>query len=175
MNAVQLLRAMHADTKFRFKIILGTPDPAAAASQWQALQPLLALHEELEDEFLYTPLFQEMGPGSPLGDWDLQHEADVAIVQQLISATADHQPGTPEWRMSVARVMDTLSKHVMDEEGQIFGRIEQVWSAERLEAAGASMQQMLASRGQDNPPGAARVRPTRARAAAKPAPARRGR
>jgi hypothetical protein len=142
MNAIQLLREMHADTRVRFKVILSLADARAAASQWQALQPLLDLHEQLEDEFVYAPLFEEMGPGSPLGDWEIVHEADVAIVKQLILATDQLEAGTPEWRMSVARVMDALSKHVTDEEGQIFGRIEQVWGLERLAEAGAGMQKL---------------------------------
>jgi hypothetical protein len=175
MNAIQLLREMHADTKVRFKVILGTADPVAAASQWQALQPDLDLHERLEDQFLYTPFFEEMGPGSPLGDWGIQHDADVAVVQQLIAATRQLDPQTPEWRMSVARVMDTLTKHVMDEEGQIFGRIEQAWSRDRLEAAGTSMQTMKDKAVRGSKAVAARVKPTSTRTAAKAAPTRRRR
>jgi hypothetical protein len=170
MNAIQLLRRMHADTKTRFKIILGSDDPAAAAEQWQALQPLLELHEQLEDEFLYTPLFEEIGAGTPLGDWDLEHEADVAAVKLLIETTAHFDPTTPEWRMSVARVMDALNKHVTEEEGQIFGRIEQIWAPERLEEAGARMENL-----KDEATGQ-KVKPTRTRTAARtPATRRRGR
>jgi hypothetical protein len=36
--------------------------------------------------------------------------------------------------------MDALSKHVMDHEGQIFGRVDQVWAVARLEQAGTQMQ-----------------------------------
>ena len=49
-----LLRVMHADAKMRFKLILGADDPATAAAQWDALRPMLDLHERLEDEFLST-------------------------------------------------------------------------------------------------------------------------
>ena len=69
MNAVQLLRQMHADTKVRFKIILSATDTAVAGKQWAALQPMLELHEHLEDTYVYTPVAEECGPGTPLGDW----------------------------------------------------------------------------------------------------------
>jgi hypothetical protein len=144
MNAIQLLRTMHADAKLRFKIILGTDDPRVADQRWRTLQPVLKLHEEIEDTFVYLPLRQEMDPGTPLGDWAVQHDADVEYVEQLIQASRDLAPATPDWRMCVARVMDALSKHVMDEEGQIFGRVEQVWDADRLEQAGAQMQKRVA-------------------------------
>jgi hypothetical protein len=143
MNAIQILRSMHADTKVRFKIILGSDDAQAANQAWLALQPMLKLHEELEDEFVYGPLQQEFGPGTPLGDWETQHGADVDVVEQLIAQSGQLAPGTPEWRMCVATIMDALSKHVMDEEGQIFGRVEQVWDAARLEQAGAQMQKLI--------------------------------
>ena len=39
--------------------------------------------------------------------------------------------------------MDMLSRLVMDEEGQIFGRIEQLWGPERLTSVGAAMQQAM--------------------------------
>jgi hypothetical protein len=162
MNAIQLLRSMHADTKVRFRIILGTDDAQVANQGWRALQPVLKLHEEIEDQFVFLPLREEMGPGSPLGDWAAQHDVDVDYVDQLISASNEVAPGTPEWRMRVARVMDALSKHVVDEEGQIFGRVEQVWDADRLEQAGDQMQKRVA-----------RAAPTKS--TTKPEPARRRR
>ena len=143
MQAIKLLRGMHAETKVQFKIILGTDDPQLANQAWQALQPVLKLHEEIEDRFLYQPLQEETLPGTPLGDWAVQHDADVELVEQLILASGDLAPGAPEWRMCLAEVMDALSKHVMDEEGQIFGRIEQVWDVARLENAGAEMQKLV--------------------------------
>jgi len=143
MNAMQVLRSMHADTRVRFKVILACGDAQVANQEWHALQPTLRLHEEIEDEFVYGPLQQEFGPGTPLGDWHSQHEADVSFVEQLIARSDQLTPGTPEWRLCVGACMDALSKHVMDEEGQIFGRVEQVWDAARLEQAGARMQELL--------------------------------
>jgi hypothetical protein len=176
VNALQLLRQMHADTKVQFKLILGSEDAGDAAVQWQALQPLLNLHEQLEDEFVYTPLFEEMGPGTTLGDWYLQHEADVAIVKHLIQVTDELDPAAPEWRMSIAHVMDTLSKHVMDEEGQIFGRIEQLWGPERLLQAGAQMQELQSRAASGRTRAVTSVKPAKARTTGKAAPAqRRGR
>jgi len=143
MNAIRLLREMHADTKLRFKVILAADDSATAQRLWEELQPLLDLHEQLEDEFVYTPVAEEMGPGTPLGDWAVRHDADVSVVKELIAATNQLDAKRPEWRMSIGRVMDTLSRHVMDEEGQVFGRIEQIWGPPRLESVGADMSARL--------------------------------
>jgi hypothetical protein len=142
MNAIRLLRAMHADVKTRLKIILGTADAARAQALWQELEPTLHLHEQLEDQFLYTPLLEELGPTSPLGEWEARHMAEVELAQDLIAVVNQLEAGTPEWRMAVGRVMDVLHKHVTNEEGQIFGRIEGLWDEPRLEQAGAQMVHM---------------------------------
>jgi hypothetical protein len=134
---------MHADTKVRFKVILAAEDPTVAGELWAVLQPMLEMHERLEDTYVYTPVAEECSPGTSLGDWDLQHESDVAIVRQLVEAVNQADPGTPEWRMRIGRVLDALSRHVMDEEGQIFGRIEQLWGPDRMESVGAKMQQEM--------------------------------
>jgi iron-sulfur cluster repair protein YtfE (RIC family) len=140
MNAIHLLRGMHAASKMQFKIILGTDDPAQAGDLWKALQPVLELHEALEDELLYGPLQAELGDGTPLGDWEMQHAADVEIVQELVGTAQNLEPGTPAWRMCIATISDALRRHIMDEEGQIFPRIEQLWGSARLEEVGAQMQ-----------------------------------
>jgi hemerythrin-like domain-containing protein len=139
MDALQILRTMHAETKLTFRVILGTEEAAEAHQRWQELQPLLDLHERLEDSFVYSKLADEMGPGTPLGDWAVRHDADVDIVKQLIARVNELPPGTVEWRAAVGAVSDALNRHVMDEEGQIFGRIEQAWGPDRLAEVGQDL------------------------------------
>ena len=144
MDAIQLLRSMHADARTSFKLILGAAEPTAAAQEWERLQPQLDLHERIEDQFVYAPLRAEMGPGTPLGDWDIQHEADVTAVKRLIAEVGQLEAGTPTWQMGIAAVFELLSKHILIEENAIFGRIVQVWPAERLNQVGAEMEQAVA-------------------------------
>lgn len=139
MNAIKLLRQMHADAKTSFRLILGSDDPGEAGAMWQQLQPVLKLHEQMEETYLYGPLQKAMAPGTPLGDWEHFHHADVAVAEQLIQGTAQLQPGTPPWRMQIGQINDLLARHIMDEEGQIFPRIEQVMDPSQLEQAGDNM------------------------------------
>jgi hypothetical protein len=165
---------MHSDAKMHFKLVLGAADAATGAEQWAALQPKLDLHERLEDEFLYTPLQAEMGAGTPLGDWDAIHEADVALVNQLIAASNKVEAGSPEWRMLIGAINDALSKHVMAEEGQIFPRVEQVWGLERLRKAGEAMQATIDRTAGARPPARSKD-PVKTASAATAAPTRRRR
>jgi hypothetical protein len=144
MNAITFLRSMHADAKQQFKSILACDDFAQAERMWQQLQPILDVHEQLEDTLVYSPLATDMGPGTPLGDWAQRHDGEVAVVKELIAAVNAADGGTPRWQMAVARVSDALNYHVQNEEGQIFGRVEQAWDSERLESVGAEMQARFA-------------------------------
>jgi hypothetical protein len=139
MHALDILRHMHAETKTQLRVILATADPGEASRAWRELEPILDLHEQLEDDFVYTPIAQESGPGTPLGDWDDRHEADVAVVKQLIAELDALDPAMPAWRMQIGRIADVLARHVTDEEGQIFGRVEQFWGADRLVEVGKKM------------------------------------
>jgi hemerythrin-like domain-containing protein len=158
MNAIDLLREMHADTKVKLRVILGVDDPAEANTEWQALQPLLTLHEQLEDEHLYGPLHAQLPPGTRLGDWELIHDRDVAVVKQLVQHVNELQPGTPAWQMGIGQIVNALTKHVTEEEGQIFPRIEQVWNPQQLEAAGQQMQKLVTAK---TPASAAKAEPAR--------------
>lgn len=93
---------------------------------------MLELHEQLEDSLVYSRLVDEMGPGTPLADWAVRHDLDVDTVNQLVARVNELSPGTVEWQAAVGAVSDALNRHVMDEEGQIFGRIEQAWGPDRL-------------------------------------------
>jgi len=151
---------MHSETKFQLKSILGVADPAKEQQLWLDLQPNLDLHEEVEDEFVYAPLAEEYGPGTPLGDWLGRHDSEVAIIKQLVANVEAQQAGTPEWRMAVSQVADVLNKHVTDEEGQIFGRIQQAWDLDRLESVGAEIEEARAQK-VSQPAAARRTRPSR--------------
>src|SRR5207253_1279634 len=94
MHAIKLLRGMHAETRVQFKNILGTDDPQLADQAWRALQPVLKLHQEIEDRFVYQPLQEESLPGTPLGDWAVHHDADVGLVERVILASGELTPGT---------------------------------------------------------------------------------
>ncbi len=135
-----LLRSMHTDARTQFKLILGGSPPAAGADAWAALQPVLDLHEQIEDRFVYGPLQQEVAPGTLLGDWAVQHDAEVELIKHHIQRVAQFETGTPGWQMAIAASFELVSKHVLVEENEIFGRIEQLWGPKRLAQVGKEME-----------------------------------
>jgi hypothetical protein len=143
MDATRFLRRMHADQKMQFKRVLSSPDAAQAARLWQALQPVLTLHEEIEDMHLYRPMLRDQGLATPLGDWQVRHDLQVQAVKAMIAEADKLEPGDALWRMSIAKIHDMLQKHIMEEELEVFPRVDQAWDLPHRQQIGEDMQAML--------------------------------
>lgn len=141
-NAIDLLMQMHREAKQQFTQILGAADGQQAARIWAQLQPVLKVHEEMEEKYLYDPLKAQQGSGSELGNWEPEHEREVDHVEELIARTKGMEAGAAAWRDQIRTISDTLAEHIAEEEGTIFPRIRQVWDENRLQQAGRQMQQM---------------------------------
>jgi hemerythrin-like domain-containing protein len=133
---------MHAEQKRRFKRILAA-DPDLALTLWQELQPLLTLHEQIEDELLYRPLLEQQGLGTPLGDWQPEHRTQVDAVQALVADSTQFPPADPRWCLCLAKIHDLLHKHIMEEELEVFPRVDQALGPDQSRRIGEQMQSML--------------------------------
>jgi hemerythrin superfamily protein len=141
-NAIDLLMHMHREAKQQFAQILGESDGQRAALMWRQLQPILKVHEQMEEQYLYDPLKAEQGGNTELGAWEPQHEREVNEVEQMIAQAQQMEQGAAGWRDQIRLISDTLAEHIAEEEGTIFPRIRQVWDEQKLQQAGMQMQQM---------------------------------
>ncbi len=142
-GAIALLMQMHTEAKTQFMQILNSSSGDQAEMRWRKLEPVLKLHEEMEERYLYDPLKQEQGSGTELGDWEPQHEHEVEQVNALIAQADNLSPSDDRWLPQIRQIRDTLARHIDEEETMIFPRIQQVWGRDRLEQAGQQMQQMM--------------------------------
>src|ERR1700687_1110047 len=67
------------------------------------------LHEDIEDKCLCGSIFEAVGHSTPLGDWEVRHDTDVATVQRLIQATKQFDPASPN------RPTSSSSPHIKPE------------------------------------------------------------
>ena len=140
-DAVQFLLHEHEVAKAKFAEIEQTPAPLRA-ELWRALQPELKVHELVEDTYLYGPLSQDPGAaGTPLASFEEQQAADVAQVEQLMREADALDPASDAWLAKVLAIRDALAQHIAVEESEILPRIPTIWPQDRLDAAGAQMQE----------------------------------
>lgn len=140
LDAVEFLLREHELAKATFAEIAQTPPPLRA-ELWRTLQPVLKVHELIEDTYLYGPLAQDpKAAGTRLATFEEHQDQDVAEVEQLMREANLLDPAGDAWLAKILEIQDALAAHITEEETEILPQIPKVWPQERLDAAGAQMQ-----------------------------------
>lgn len=145
-DALDLLVQMHSQAKDKFQQILSNDSPDQRQQMWQELQPVLKVHEEMEDTYLYGPLSRQRPSGSPLADWQTEHDHEVDGIEDLIGQLNNTDPSDQRWRSTMEQIRSRMSEHIAEEEGEVFPRIRTVWGEGQLHDAGQKMSEMLHAR-----------------------------
>jgi iron-sulfur cluster repair protein YtfE (RIC family) len=136
VDALEVLKQAHREAESTFQQIQqASPDERAAL--WAKLKPQLKAHEQYEDQYVYGPISKEaQGRDADLASWDQRHDAEVSQVESLIGQAGQMDPRDPRWMQTINQVRMMLQQHIQEEEQQIFPRIRQFWSQDRLDDAG---------------------------------------
>jgi iron-sulfur cluster repair protein YtfE (RIC family) len=142
MNAVQFLLKEHQKAKAEFAKVLKAPADERG-DLWEALEPELKLHEQIENACVYEPLSRDaQGSDATLAGWHQEHQHEVEEVEDLLSEIEDLDAEDDEWLDRVKEVHSSLEAHIQEEEGTIFPRMSRVWDEARLERAGQELEEM---------------------------------
>ena len=139
MHAIQLLKQEHGRAMAAFREIEQTAS-ARRGALWAKLRPELALHEKKEEKHLYGPAARENQADRTLADWEGTHLHAVQEAERLIKEIGRLDPSDDAWVGTVKKLRVALEQHIQKEEQQIWPKIEQLWSPERLEEAGRRME-----------------------------------
>jgi hypothetical protein len=146
LDAIQLLIEMHDEAKAKFRQILDAPSGQDAGMMWDHLYPVLNVHEEMEDTYLYGPLASEQPQDAVLGHYIERQDEEIAPIKSLMQDVSQMTPTAEGWRTQIAAIRDGLARHIEEEEGRIFPRIREVWDEQRLRQAGEQMKMMKQTR-----------------------------
>jgi hemerythrin superfamily protein len=146
MNAIQLLKGEHEKAKRTFEEI-----QAASADQraplWAKLEPELKVHEEMEEAALYGPVAQEVGSrDETLKEWQEHHHEEITEAEALIKEIGRLDAAADPWMEKVEELQEMLEHHILEEEGDIWPRIQHVWDQSKLEHAGQQMETLKRQR-----------------------------
>ena len=142
MNAIQFLKHEHEKAKAEFSKMLQT-SPRERGAVWDALQPELARHEQIEDACVYEPLSRDAAGADPtLTQWRQSHQQEVSKAEGLMGEIESLDATSSEWLQKVKEVHKSLQSHIQEEETTIFPRIPRVWDAARLDRAGQELEEM---------------------------------
>ena len=76
-----------------------------------------------------------------LAEWHTRHHEEVGEAEQMIGEIGRLDPSDDRWLDMVGQLRMTLEKHIQTEEGDIWPRIERMWSRDKLEHAGMQIEQ----------------------------------
>jgi iron-sulfur cluster repair protein YtfE (RIC family) len=140
MDALEILREMHVEAKSTFQKI-EQARPEERGGLWAKLRPELTAHEQIEEQFVYDPVTRDAGNRDQvLAKWEQQHHEQVSEAEKLINEIGRLEPRDDRWLEQVRQLRMTLERHIQQEEGEIWPRIQQVWGPEKLQQAGGQVQ-----------------------------------
>jgi hemerythrin-like domain-containing protein len=140
MNAIELLKQDHGKAKRAFEEIEAAA-PERRGPLWAKLAPELMAHEKMEEAALYGPVAQEVGvKDQALRDWPGRHREEVAEAEELIQDIGELDPASEEWMEQVEELRQMLERHIREEEGEIWPRVQRAWSEVKLEQTGQQME-----------------------------------
>ena len=144
MQAIQLLKQEHGKAKAAFQEIEQASSTRRGAL-WAKLRPELEIHEKKEETHLYGPAARENQADRTLAEWEGAHLHEVQEAERLIKEIGRLDPSDDAWLGTVKKLRGALEQHIQKEEQQIWPKIEQLWSSERLEEAGRQMETMTST------------------------------
>jgi hypothetical protein len=145
MDALDILKQQHLEAHAAFEDIKTAPADGRG-TVWADLQPKLALHEQIEERFVYDPVAHDAGSRDPvLARWEQEHENQVSDADALIAEIDALDPGDARWLERVGALASALDEHIAHEENDIWPRIRAAWSEDKLVHAGRQMAETKAS------------------------------
>lgn len=125
-DAINLLKADHAEVKQCFKDYEKLVDGDAAPEERQALAEqicmMLTVHAQIEEEIFYPEARRLLDPD----DLDLVDEADVehASAKDLIAQIQSMSPGEDLYDAKVTVLGEYVSHHVEEEQDELFPKVK---------------------------------------------------
>src|SRR5204862_91580 len=111
MDALDELEQMHemARSDFRKIASAGTTDQAGL---WAKLHSSLKLHEQIEEQFVYDPVSQDLAGNEQLEQFHEQHEMEASQANQLMDQLGNLEPTDSQWLSTLLELQTMMERHM---------------------------------------------------------------
>jgi len=134
MNAIELLKADHDTVDRLFQKVKATEE-GEHKELFKKIKAELDVHAHIEEKIFYPRLKQE----EELEDITLEgieeHHQAKMFLRELASLSDDSEKFEPKLKV----LMEDITHHVQEEEGQMFPKVEKVIGSQELEELGKAM------------------------------------
>jgi hemerythrin superfamily protein len=135
MNAIELLKEDHRKVDHLFGKVKATEE-GEHKELFEQIKQELEVHTHIEETIFYPKLKEE----KELEDITLEgieehHQAKI-FLRELSALTDDSEKFEPKLKV----LMEDITHHVQEEEGEMFPKVEKIFDAATLEELGAQME-----------------------------------
>ena len=133
MTATELLGAQHREISALIRVMEATPDDEAPHS-FARLAAMLVAHDVVERELFYPACTRKLGMIDVIGKSLVEHGLIEFALYRAIRAH-----GAADFPFKLALVGEVVARHFLDEEEELFPRIDLAFSPQALADLGAKM------------------------------------
>jgi iron-sulfur cluster repair protein YtfE (RIC family) len=136
MNAIELLKADHDKVDLLFQKVKATEESEHKAL-FEKIKEELEIHTHIEETIFYPKMKEEPELEDIVLEGIEEHHQAKIFLRELSSLTDDSNKFEPKLQV----LMEDIEHHVMEEEGEMFPKIQELFDEATLEELGAEMQE----------------------------------
>jgi iron-sulfur cluster repair protein YtfE (RIC family) len=136
MNAIELLKSDHDKVDLLFQKIKATEEGEHKAL-FEKIREELEIHTHIEETIFYPKLKEEPELEDIVLEGIEEHHQAKIFLRELSALTDDSEKFEPKLKV----LMEDIEHHVMEEEGEMFPKVQELFDEATLEELGAEMQE----------------------------------
>ena len=136
MNAIELLKSDHDKVDRLFQKVKATEEDEHK-ELFKKIKAELDVHTHIEEKIFYPRLKQEKELEDITLEGIEEHHQAKMFLRELANLTEDSEKFEPKLKV----LMEDITHHVQEEEGEMFPKVEKVINAEELEKLGKEMEE----------------------------------
>lgn len=135
MNAIELLKADHDKVNLLFQKVKATED-SEHPELFEQIKAELEVHTHIEETIFYPKMKEKDELEDLVLEGVEEHHQIKMFLQELSSLTEDSEKFEPKLKV----LMEDVTHHVQEEEGEMFPKIEELFDGAVLEELGTKME-----------------------------------
>ena len=137
MNAIELLKDDHDKVDRLFQKVKATEEGEEHKELFKKIKAELDAHTHIEEKIFYPRLKEKEELEDIVLEGIEEHHQAKIFLRELASLTEDSEKFEPKLKV----LMEDIEHHVMEEEGEMFPKVEKVISKTELEELGKRMEE----------------------------------
>ncbi len=136
MNAIELLKTDHDKVARLFQKVKATPD-GDHKELFEKIKAELDVHTHIEETIFYPKIKEEAELEDIVLEGIEEHHQAKMFLRELAALTEDSEKFEPKLKV----LMEDITHHVQEEEGEMFPKVEKVFDTTTLEDLGKQMEE----------------------------------